>query len=73
MLKHVEVLRPRFKVSRGRVGCNGWKGGEWRTLREAFKMLRKAIREQSDVLRWLTSRPYMPGRVVGKPGLLFWG
>ena len=30
---------------------NGWKGGEWRKLREMFKTFNQAMREQKDALR----------------------
>ena len=41
---------PRSVEGKAVVARNGWKGGEWRILRDACKALGKAMREQRDQL-----------------------
>ena len=41
---------PKSANGKALVARNGWKGGEWRKLREAFKALNKAMREQREIV-----------------------
>ena len=42
---------PKSEHGKALVSRNGWKGGERRKLREMFKALNQAMREQKDLLR----------------------
>ena len=41
---------PKSEPGKALVARNGWKGGEWRKLREMFKTLNQTMREQKDAL-----------------------
>ena len=41
---------PKSEPGKALVARNGWKGGEWRKLRDMFKTLNQAMREQKDAL-----------------------
>jgi hypothetical protein len=42
---------PTTLAGKAKASRNGDKGGEWRTLRDAIKMLNGALREQKDLIR----------------------
>lgn len=41
---------PKSAAGKAVVARNGWKGGEWRKLRESMRSLNSAIRKQKDML-----------------------
>jgi hypothetical protein len=42
---------PKSEPGKALVARNGWKGGEWRKLREMVKTMNQATRRQKDTLK----------------------